>query len=144
MMPVVEEEMVVGKRQVQRGGVRVYSHLAETPVEENIQLREERVHIDRQTVDRPATEADFSAFQEGTIELNETAEEAIVSKKARVVEEIIVGKQSSETTQTIRDTVRHTEVEMERLPGTQPRSSSPSDTDFRSHFQTNYADSGKT
>lgn len=144
-VPIVQEEMTVGKRQVQRGGVRVYSHLVETPVQENIQLREEHVHVDRHSVDRPATEADFSAFQEGTIELNETAEEAVVSKKARVVEEIVIGKQSSETTQTIRDTVRHTEVETEQLGANQPRPSSPqSDVDFRNHFQTNYANSGKT
>jgi uncharacterized protein (TIGR02271 family) len=123
-IPVVQEEMMVGKRQVQRGGIRVYSHLVETPVEENIQLREEHVYVDRQSVNRPAGEADFAAFQEGTIELNETAEEAVVSKKARVVEEIVIGKESSETTQTVRDTVRHTVVETEELGTNQPRSSS--------------------
>ncbi len=125
IIPIVQEEMTVGKRQVQRGGVRVYSHLVATPVEENIQLREEHVRVDRHSMDRPASEADFSAFQEGTIELNETAEEAVVAKKARVVEEIVVGKESSERTQTIRDTVRHTEVETEQLGANQPRSSSP-------------------
>lgn len=143
MVPIVQEEMTVGKRQVQRGGVRVYSHLVETPVEEKILLREEHVHVDRQRVDRPATEADFQAFQEGTMELSDTAEEAVVSKKARVVEEIVVGKQSSETMQTIRDTVRHTEVETEQLAGTQPRSAAPPDTEFRTHFQTHYANSGR-
>jgi uncharacterized protein (TIGR02271 family) len=48
-VPVVEEELQVGKRQVQRGGVRVYSRLTETPVEETVQLREEHVKVDRAT-----------------------------------------------------------------------------------------------
>lgn len=114
-IPVVEEELLVGKRQVQRGGVRVYSRVVEQPVEDQIQLREEHVRVDRRNVNRPATESDFTDFKEGNIELIETAEEAVVSKRARVVEEIVVGKESSERTQTIKDAVRHTEVEIEQL-----------------------------
>lgn len=114
-IPIVEEELQVGKRQVNRGGVRVYSQVISTPVEENVQLREERVRIDRNQVNRPATEADFQAFKEGQIELTETAEEAVVSKQARVVEEVIVGKEVNERTQTVRDSVRHTEVEVEEV-----------------------------
>jgi len=112
-IPVVEEELQVGKRAVNRGGVRVYSHVIETPVEENVQLREEHVRVQRNAVDRPASEADFQAFKEGTIELTETSEEAVVSKRARVVEEVVVGKDVTERTQTVRDSVRKTEVEVE-------------------------------
>jgi uncharacterized protein (TIGR02271 family) len=112
-IPVVEEELQVGKRQVRRGGVRVYSHLVETPVEENVQLREEHVRVQRNTVNRPATEADFQAVKGNAIELTETAEEAVVSKQARVVEEISVGKDVTQRTETVKDTVRHTEVEVE-------------------------------
>ncbi len=114
-IPVVEEELLVGKRQVNRGGVRVYSHVVETPVEENIQLREEHVRVQRNTVNRPASEADFQGFKEGAIELTETGEEAVVSKQARVVEEVIVGKDVSERAQKVSDTVRRTEVEVENL-----------------------------
>jgi uncharacterized protein (TIGR02271 family) len=114
-IPVVAEELLVGKRQVQRGGVRVYSHMVEQPVEDQVELREEHVRVDRRNVDRPATEADFTDFKEGTIELTETAEEAVVSKRARVVEEIVVGKESSERTQIVKDSVRRTEVEVEQL-----------------------------
>jgi uncharacterized protein (TIGR02271 family) len=112
-IPVVEEELQVGKRQVRRGGVRVYSHLVETPVEENVQLREEHVRVQRNTVNRPATEADFQAGKGGAIELTESAEEAVVSKQARVVEEITVGKDVTQHTEKVKDTVRHTEVEVE-------------------------------
>ena len=146
-IPVVEETLQVGKRQVQRGGVRIYSHLVEQPVEATVQLREEHVRVGRQKVDRPATEGDFAAFQEGTIELTETAEEAVVSKQARVVEEVVVGKDDSERTQTIRDTVRHTEVELEQLgAGNTPRLAGFADYDsaFRHHFETTYGAGGRS
>jgi uncharacterized protein (TIGR02271 family) len=115
-IPVLEEELRVGKRQVQRGGVRVYSHLVETPVEEAVQLREEHVRVQRTPVDRPASAADFETFKEGTIELTAMGEEAVIAKQARVVEEVTVGKDVAERTQSVKDTVRHTEVEIEELP----------------------------
>ncbi len=116
-IPIVEEELQVGKRQVQRGGVRVYSHIVETPVEEQVRLREEHVRVQRTPVDRPASSADFGTFKEGTIELTETAEEAVVAKQARVVEEVTVGKNVTERAETIKDKVRRTEVDVEEIPG---------------------------
>jgi uncharacterized protein (TIGR02271 family) len=142
-IPVVREELKVGKRQVERGGVRIFSHLVETPVEESITLREERVRIDRQPVNRPATEADFTAFKEGAIELKETVEEVVVSKSARVVEEIAIGKEASERTHEVRDTVRHTEVEVTSLDA-DGSGASPAgyDPEYRQHFQAVYAPRG--
>ena len=91
-VPVVEEELQVGTRQVQRGGVRLYTRVTERPVEETVRLRDETVHVERRPVDRPATEADFAAATERTVEVTETDEEAVVRKQARVVEEVVVGK----------------------------------------------------
>ncbi len=112
VIPVVEEELVVGKRNVDRGGVRIYSHLVEQPVSADVTLHNERIVVDRTPVNRTATEADF-ATGTGSIELNATGEEAVVGKTSRVVEEVRVGKESSERTEQINDTVRHTEVEVE-------------------------------
>ena len=114
---VLEEDLQVGKRSVLRGGVRVFSRVVETPVEESIGLREERVTVNRQAVNRPATEADFAAGRNQSVEVEEYGEEAVVAKQARVVEEIEVGKQVSERTETVKDTLRHTEVEVEQLAG---------------------------
>jgi uncharacterized protein (TIGR02271 family) len=116
-IPIVEEELQIGKRQVQRGGVRVYSRVVETPVEEEVQLREERIRVDRTPVNRVASAADFETFKEGTIELTEMGEEVVVAKQARVVEELTVGKDVTERTQKVQDTVRHTEVDVEEIPG---------------------------
>ncbi|ADB38871.1 YsnF/AvaK domain-containing protein [Spirosoma linguale] len=112
---VIQENLEVGKREVERGGVRVRSRIIERPVEESLRLREERVRVQRTPVNRPATEADLNAFQEGQIEMTEHAEVPVVSKTANVVEEISVGKEVNERVETIRDTVRSTDVEVENI-----------------------------
>jgi uncharacterized protein (TIGR02271 family) len=143
-IPVVQEELKVGKRQVQRGGVRIYQRVTERPVEENVNLREERVVVERNPVDQPASEADLSGMKQGTIELRETAEEPVVEKTARVVEEVRVGKEVSERQEQVRDTVRGTEVEVENLSGQSARPGGQVDDDsyYRTHWQNNFASSG--
>lgn len=135
-IPIVEEELKVGKREVQRGGVRVFQHVKETPVHESVHLREEHVTIERHPVDQPASEADMAAFKEGSVEMREMAEEPVVEKTARVVEEVVVGKEVSERTADIDDTVRRTDIEVEQL-GT-----GADDADFRRHWQSAYGTSG--
>lgn len=146
-LEVVEEELKVGKRQVDRGGVRVYSHVTERPVEEQVTLREEHVNVERHAVNRAATEADFAAFKEGTIEMTESAEEAVVSKTARVVEEVVIGKGVSERQETIKNTVRRTDVKVEKIPASQSgkmTSFSDYEPGFREHFTANYGKSGSS
>ena len=111
---VMEERLRVGKREVAAGAVRVRSYVVERPVEEQVRLHEERIQIERHPVDRPVTDADAAgAFQERTIEAHATAEEAVVAKDVRVVEEIGIRKEATDRTETVRDTVRKTEVEVE-------------------------------
>ena len=119
-IPIIEEELQVGKREVDRGGVRVYSHVVETPVTADVTLRDERIHVERRPVTRAATAADFNMGQGSVIEVNATGEEAVVGKTTRVVEEVLVGKQSSSHNEVIRDSVRKTEVEVEAIAGDVP------------------------
>lgn len=112
VIPVVAEELAVGKRQVERGGVRIYSHLVSEKVSENVKLHDERVVVNRSAVDRPATEADFNPGDR-TLEVRAMGEEAVVGKRSRVVEEVRVGKEASDRTEQVNDTVRHTEVDVE-------------------------------
>lgn len=112
VIPVVDERLVVGKRDVNLGRVRVRSYMREEPVSADVNLHEERVTIERRPVDRPLDNAD-TAFRERTIEAEEHAEQAVVSKEARVTEEISLHKQSTEHHETVTDTVRKTEVEVE-------------------------------
>lgn len=112
VIPVVDERLVVGKRDVNLGRVRVRSYVREEPVSANVNLHNETVTIERRAVDRPLGDADV-VFQDRTIEAEEHAEEAVVAKEARVTEEIALRKESSDRTETITDTVRKTEVEID-------------------------------
>jgi len=124
----IEENLEVGKRTVERGGVRVRSRIVEKPVEENIRLREEHVTVDRNPVDRQASRDELANFQERDIELTERAEVPVVNKEARVVEEIRVSKDVNEREETIRDTVRRTEVDVENLADNDRRNTDTSNT----------------
>ncbi len=135
VIPVAEEELRVGTREVDRGGVRVNVDVEETPVEEQVNLREETVRVERRAVDRPVSDADAATFQEGTFEVRETDEEAIVDKQARVVEEVVIEKDVEERTETIQDTVRRTGVDVQeisgRTTGTEYRSGTTAGTEYR-------------
>jgi uncharacterized protein (TIGR02271 family) len=145
-VPVVEEELHVGTRQVRRGGVRLYTRVTERPVEETVRLRDETVHVERHPVDRPATEADVAAAKEGTIEVTETDEEPVVRKQARVVEEVVVSKDVQEHTETVQDRVRRTDVNVEPLGAehaTTSRDLAAYERDFRTHATTAFASRGQ-
>jgi uncharacterized protein (TIGR02271 family) len=129
---LAEESVVIGKRLVNRGSTRIRRYVVETPVEESVSLHHETVTLDRRPVTdgRPISNADFS---EKTVEMTETSEEAVVSKNARVVEEVSLRKQATDRVETIRDTVRKEEVEVEHIPSeTTANAASTSPRDLRS------------
>ena len=117
VIPIVEEEIHVGKREVEGGGVRVRTNVEERPVNEQVTLHNEEVHVERRRVDQPVDAATAAnTFQEGTFEVREHGEEAVVQKEARVVEEVVINKEQQDRTETIQDTVRRTDVDVEQLP----------------------------
>ena len=117
-LDVIKENLTVGKQTVATGGVRLQSRIINRPVEESIRLREENVFVTRTPVDREVNPDRIDRFQEGTVTMTETAEVPVVNKTARVVEQVSLGKQASEHTETIRENVRETEVNVERMAGT--------------------------
>ena len=148
-IPVVEEDIAIGKREVERGHVRIYSRVTERPVEESVRLREEKVTVERRPVDRPATEADFAAAGKDVIEMTEKAEEPVVTKQARVVEEVVAHKEVTEHTETVHGAERHTDVDVQREPetATQTRRVTTQDfatytDDFRKHYGTAFGNKG--
>ncbi len=112
-LPVIEEQINVGKRVVQRGGVRVHTRMTERPVEETVNLREENVTVNRRPVNREFSDADRATLNEGDFTVTTRGEEAVVSKEARVVEEVVIGKETTQHQETVRDTVKRTDVEVE-------------------------------
>jgi uncharacterized protein (TIGR02271 family) len=118
VLPVVEEDVRVGKRDVEGGGVRVNTGVQERPVEQQVNLRDETVNLERRPVDRPVDAGTIpDAFREGTFEVRELDEEPVVDKQARVVEEVVVNKDVDQRTETVRDTARRTNVDVEQIPG---------------------------
>jgi uncharacterized protein (TIGR02271 family) len=112
VIPVVEEQLRVCKRDVNLGRVRVRSYVVEEPISEDLHLRKDRVEVERRPVDRALAATD-QAFTDRVIEAEEHSEEAVISKDARVTEEISLRSATEERTETVSDTVRHTEVEIE-------------------------------
>ncbi len=115
VIPVAEERLRVGKRDVGRGSVHVRAYTREMPVEERVSLRDEHVHVER----RPASGGTMTgseaeaAFQDRDITIEEHDEEAVVSKETVVTEEVVVSKDVDVHEETVSDTVRKTEVDVD-------------------------------
>ena len=121
-IPVAEEGLRIGKRQVARGGARVRSFTREAPAEEEVSLREEVVDVENRSCERQLSDEEVEAaglFKDRVFEVAQMREEPVVTKVAVVREEVIVRKTVKKRVETIRDTVRHTEVEVEDLPGSE-------------------------
>ncbi len=116
-MKLAEETLSVGKRAVSGGTTRIRRHVVETPVEEQVSLRTENVTLNRRPVSGEGQKIGDHAFADKTIEMTETSEEAVVSKTARVVEEVSLSKDTTDRVETVKDTVRRDEVDIEQVPG---------------------------
>jgi stress response protein YsnF len=113
-IPVYKEELRVGKREVERGGIYVTTHVTEKPYAERIVLREEHVDIERRDANR-LMRPDESEFRETQLEMTEFGEEAVGAKQTRLVEEVIIHKHVSDRTETVGDTLRSTEVDIRKF-----------------------------
>jgi uncharacterized protein (TIGR02271 family) len=113
---VVEEQLTVGKREVNRGGAKVRSYVREVPVSEQVHLRQEDVSVERRPVNEPIPSADLdrsALLQEREVEMRATGEEPVIGKEARVNEEVVLRKTVGERTENVQDTVRQTEVDVD-------------------------------
>ncbi len=137
-IPIIEEKMKVGKRQVDEGGVQIKKEMDTKDVEKQVNLRDENVDVQRHSVDRPATDADFNAFKEGTVEIHTTHEEPIVEKEARVTGEVVVDKNVQEHQETVTGQVRKTDVDVQKLD----QGFNQNEDLFRNHFNQNYSRMG--
>ena len=121
-VPVAEEKLSVEKYKVGQGGVRVNSKVSERPVEQSVTLREEHVEAERRPADRPLKgEEAEAAFEEKTVEMMGSREEAEVRKEARVTGEVALTRETTERKETVRDKVRSTEVEVEEVRAARKR-----------------------
>jgi stress response protein YsnF len=104
---------------VEGARVRIYGRVIEKPVEQSVQLHDERVVVERRPADRSVSDRDRDAHT--VTEISETREEPVVGNQERVVEEVVVGKTGEDRTETVRDKVRRSDVELERSGGEEAR-----------------------
>lgn len=107
-----EEEMSASVREVDRGAVQIEKDVVTEEQTLEVPVSEERVNVQRRTVDRPVSAGD-DAFKEGTIEVPVYGEEVDVQKQARVVEELEIDKEAVQATERVTGTVRREEVNID-------------------------------
>lgn len=115
VLRLAEEQLEVGKRQIETGRARIRRFVTEKPVEAHVTLHEEHAEMVRRAVTDPSLLRDVD-WSDKTIEVTEMSEQAVVTKTARVAEEVLIRREGSDHVETVRDTVRRQQVELERLP----------------------------
>lgn len=115
-IPEIEEELEIGKKKILQGGVRLVTKVSEKPVKKTVELREEHIEVERHESDRELSPDDAKQYlEEETREFTETREVPEVEKKARETGRVEIKKQAKTHEETIEDTVRKTEVEVEQI-----------------------------
>ena len=79
------------------------------------------VDIEERAAQWRRDEVSRAACQEFTVDIKQTAERPVVVKRARVVEEVRISKEVTQHEHTVRDTVRKTDVQVERYDGPERR-----------------------
>lgn len=114
VIPVVKEELGVGKRATERR-YRIKTYVIEHPVETRATVRDERVEIEHRPISRSG---DLRIPEEREIEVVERREEPFAEKRVTANEEIVVRKEVVERPETVRGTVRETKVDVAKEPVT--------------------------
>src|SRR6185437_11633256 len=113
VLRLAEEQLDVGKRVVEIGKARIRRFIVEKPVESQVTLHEEHAAMMR----RPVTDAGLVKdvdWSDKTFEITETAEQVVINKTAHVAEEVVIRVEGSDRVETVHDTIRRQQVELER------------------------------
>ena len=133
VIPLAEEQLEVGKRVVDRGTTRIRRYVVEKPVEAQVNLRDETTTIERRAPSSSASAPAAGAFEDRVVEVHETSEQPMVSKTPQVVEEVVVHREATDRTETVKDTVRREEVEVDKATTTEHAADHPSTTTTTTH-----------
>jgi stress response protein YsnF len=116
VIPLPKEELKVGKR-VTDTVRHIRTHVVEEPVEKDVTLQDERMVVER----RPATSRTGGALAEKDYEIHERHEEPVIEKATRIDEELVVRKEARERTEHVRDKVRRTRADVEKVGANEKR-----------------------
>jgi uncharacterized protein (TIGR02271 family) len=141
VLEVIEEDLTVGKQQVERGRMRICNVVTEREVAKNVTLKDETIRVQRRPVNRSVT-VDQDIFKPRSFEMVEMDEIAQVKKTARVVEEVAIGKDVVDKIETIKETLRRQDVQVEEIPAARPFDSYRDN--FKSFYTKHLGSSGAT
>jgi len=120
VIPVGEETLNVGTRLVAGETTRVRRIVVETPVEQGVSLREERVVVERRKPTAVSAATTQGILTDAAFEMSDSYEVADVWKSVRVTEEVVLRREVTERHETVRDTVRRDEVVVEQAKRSAP------------------------
>lgn len=120
-IPILAEELQVGKRQVQTNRIRLTKQVNEREVPISMDLIQEETIVERVPINQPVDEAPAVRQEGDTLIIPVLREEYVVVKQLILVEEVRVSKQQTSTTLHDTVTLRHEELHIEDV---QPESSS--------------------
>lgn len=121
VIPVIEEQLVVDKRVVEKGRVRISKKVRETDETVNIPLIQENVQVERIPINQYVAEPPPPVRYEGNVMIIPVLREVVVVEKRLVlVEELRVTKQQTQTQETQKIRLRKEEVDVKRVSGRKP------------------------
>ena len=113
-VPVVEERLTVGTREVEAGEVEIRKTVTEEEQTASVTLRRDEINVQEVDVaDRPLR-AGEDAFEEGTIRVQLRGEEAVVAKEAVVTGEVVIDKETVAREEQVSGIVRKQHVDVEQ------------------------------
>jgi stress response protein YsnF len=134
VVAIGEEVLNIGTRMVPGKTTRVRRVVVESPVQQDVTLHTETVIVERR---RPQSSIGQDVLTEVTIEMTDSSEVPVVSKSVHMVEEVLLRKEVTARTETIRDTVKRDKLEIEE-PSQLPVAFNPAQKqDDRKHASEN-------
>lgn len=118
-LELLEERLIVGKDRYVAGTLAVGKRVVSNKQSVNVNLEEEEAFINRHPVDNRPTDREIGADSR-TISVELEAERANVDKKAYVVEEVEIGKTAHQHQQTVTDTVKREELDIQKTGDVHP------------------------
>src|SRR5256714_1732495 len=112
---LTQEELKVGKRQVEYGGVRLRKIIRTETVNQPVELQREEIAIER--VPAGQAKPGSKSFNQEEIYIPLRREEPVVQKESRVTEEVRATKRKQTEKQTVSEQLRKEDVQIDRGPG---------------------------
>ena len=109
-----EEQLAVGKREVEAGEVGIRKHVETEHVHENVELRHEEVEVERRPITDGYSAAGATIGENEEIRIPLHAEEAVVEKRVVPTEELVVRKREVVENQPIDTELRRERAEVDR------------------------------